>query len=156
MARPSTGTIVEKRTARGTSYAVRFRAYGQRRYLKLGTAKDGSNRSRAEEELRNVLADVRRGIWRPPGPPLQVDVEADPTFHRFASEWFSAHRGEWAPNTALDYAWQLRNHLLPFFAGHRLSQITIADVDHYHQSKVDEASLSAVDQQDDHPPRADP
>ena len=61
----------------------------------------------------------------------------------FASEWFNAHRGEWAPNTVLDYKWQLRNHLLPFFAGHRLSQITIVEVDRYRQAKVDEASLSA-------------
>jgi integrase len=93
--------------------------------------------------LQNVLADVRRGIWRPPAPPLQVDVESDPTFHQFASEWFNAHRGEWAPNTVLDYKWQLRNHLLPFFAGHRLSQITIVEVDRYRQTKADEASLSA-------------
>jgi integrase len=73
----------------------------------------------------------------------EVEVERDSTFHTFASEWFNAHRGEWAPNTALDYEWQLRNHLLPFFAAHRLSQITIAEVDRYRQSKVDEASLSA-------------
>jgi integrase len=43
----------------------------------------------------------------------------------------------------LDYKWQLRNHLLPFFAGHRLSQITIVEVDRYRRGKVDEASLSA-------------
>jgi integrase len=73
----------------------------------------------------------------------EVEVERDSTFHRFASEWFNAHRSEWAPNTVLDYEWQLRNHLLPFFAGHTLSQITIAEVDRYRQSKVDEASLSA-------------
>jgi integrase len=143
MSKPATGTIVEKRTARGTSYALRFRAYGQRRYVTLGTAADGWTRTRAEDELQNVLADVRRGIWRPPAPSPQVEVESDPTFHRFASEWFNAHRGEWAPNTVLDYEWQLRNHLLPFFAGHTLSQITIAEVDRYRQSKVEEASLSA-------------
>ena len=60
--------------------------------------------------VADVLADIRRGIWRPPDPPRQVDVESDPTFHKFASEWFNAHRGEWAPNTVLDYKWQLRNH----------------------------------------------
>ena len=143
MAKPATGAIVEKRTARGTSFAMRFRAYGERRYVTLGTTEDGWNRARAEEELQNVLADVRRGIWRPPAPSPRVDVDSNPTFHTFASEWFNAHRGEWAPNTVLDYEWQLRNHLLPFFAGHRLSQITIAEVDRYRQSKVDEESLSA-------------
>jgi hypothetical protein len=40
MAKPATGAIVEKRTARGTSYALRFRAYGQRRYVRLGTGRD--------------------------------------------------------------------------------------------------------------------
>jgi integrase len=109
----------------------------------LGTTEAGWNRAQAEDELQNVLADVRRGIWRPPAPPLQVDVESDPTFHKFASEWFDAHRGEWAPNTVLDYKWHLRNHLLPFFAGHRLSQITIVEVDRYRRSKVDETSLSS-------------
>jgi integrase len=68
-------------------------------------------------------------------PAAPVTADPDPTFHEFASEWFRAHRGEWAPNTALDYEWQLRNHLLPFFAAHRLSQITIAEVDRYRQHK---------------------
>jgi integrase len=107
------------------------------------TTEDGWNRARAQDELQNVLADVRRGIWRPPASVRQVEIESDPTFHRFASEWFTAHRSEWAPNTVLDYEWQLRNHLLPFFAAHRLSQITIAEVDRYRQTKVDEATLSA-------------
>ena len=93
--------------------------------------------------MQNVLADVRGGIWRPPAPPLQVDVDSDPTFHKFAGEWFNAHCGEWAPNTVLDYKWQLRSHLLPFFAAHRLSEITIVEVDRYRRGKVDEASLSA-------------
>jgi integrase len=143
MPRPPTGAVVEKRIRRGTSYALRFTAYGERRYQTLGTTEEGWNRAHAEDELQNVLADVRRGIWRPPAPPLQMDGESDPTFHTFASEWFNAHRGEWAPNTALDYKWQLRNHLLPFFARHRLSQITIVEVDRYRRGKVDEASLSA-------------
>ncbi len=117
-------------------------AYGERRYVPLGTTDDGWTRASAEDELQNVLADVRRGIWRPRVRLPRVDVDSNPTFHTFASDWFNAHRGEWAPNTVLDYEWQLRNHLLPFFAGHRLSQITIAEVDRYRQSKVDEESLS--------------
>jgi integrase len=143
MPRPATGSVVETRTARGTSYALRFRAYGQRRYVTLGTTDDGWNRARAELELQNVVADVRRGIWRPPAPAVPFELQADPTFHEFASTWFGAHRGEWAPNTVLDYEWQLRNHLLPFFASHRLSHITIAEVDRYRQHKVDEGALAA-------------
>jgi integrase len=110
----------------------------------LDTARKTVGRGRAaEDELQNDLADVRRGIWHPPAPRPHLEIESDPTFHRFVSEWFTAHRGEWAPNAALDYEWQLRSHFLPFFALHRLSQITIAEVDRYRQDKVDERSLSA-------------
>ena len=42
----------------------------------------------------------------------------------------------------LDYRWQLTDHLLPFFADHRLSQITVREVDRYRQHKVKERSLS--------------
>jgi hypothetical protein len=76
-----------------------------------------------------VLADVRRGIWRPPHPEPTPEPVKDPTFHGFASERFEANEGAWRPNTRVDYGWQLTNHLLPFFAKHRLSQITIAEVD---------------------------
>src|SRR6266581_4174937 len=62
MARPATGQIVERRGARGTTYAARFRAYGKRRYVTL----DVATRAEAQTELENVLADVRRGIWREP------------------------------------------------------------------------------------------
>jgi integrase len=48
----------------------------------------------------------------------------------------------WRPNTRVDYRWQLSNHLLPFFAGHRLSQITIAEVDRYGAAKVRAGVLS--------------
>jgi integrase len=143
MPRSATGSVLATRTTRGTSYALRFTAYGERRYQTLGSSEEGWTRASAEEELQNVLADVRRGMWRPPVPAAPITVEPDPTFHEFASDWFTAHRGEWAPNTVLDYEWQLRNHLLPFFAEHRLSQISIAEVDRYRQYKVDDGALSA-------------
>ena len=68
----------------------------------------------------------------------------DITFHEFASAWFEAHKGEWREATRLDYEWQLSNHLLPYFAGYRLSAMTVADVDRYRQSKVREAKLSTT------------
>ena len=156
MAKPATGAIVEKRTARGTSFALRFRAYGERRYVTLGTTEDGWNRARAEDELQNVLADVRRGIWSPLVPSPRVDVDPNPTFHTFASEWFNAHRGEWAPNTVLDYEWQLRNHLLPVLC----RSSAVADHDRRGRPLPPKqgrrrVALRRVDQQDDHPPRPD-
>ena len=139
MARPATGQVVEKVGARGRSFALRFRAYGKREYVTLGKDTDGWTRAQAAQELANVLADVRRGVWRPLPAEVTPDVKPDPTFHEFASEWLAARRGELRPNTLLDYERQLTHHLLPFFAGHRLSQITIAEVDRYRHAQVREA-----------------
>src|SRR4051794_31000882 len=125
MPRPATGAVIEKATNQGRTFALRFSAYGKRRYVTLGTADDGWTRDRADQELLNVLADVRRGIWRPAEPPPTVDVAEDPTFHEFASEWFAAKQREVRPNTVSSYRNDLTHHLLPFFHAHRLSQITI-------------------------------
>ncbi len=65
--------------------------------------------------------------------------DADVTFHVFASEWWAAKRGELREKTRADYEWQLSSHLLPFFAAHHLSQITVAEVDRYRNEKVHES-----------------
>jgi integrase len=139
MPRAATGQVLERVRAKGIVYGLRFVANGRREYVTLGSREDGWNRERAEVELANVLADVRRGIWRRPEPEPTPVVAQDPTFHAFASGWFEAHRGEWREKTRLDYEWQLSHHLLPFFKHHRLSQITIAEVDRYKAAKVAEA-----------------
>ena len=59
MARKATGSVIEPKD--GRSWAIRFRAYGERRYVALGTSEDGWSRQKAEAELRHVLADVERG-----------------------------------------------------------------------------------------------
>ena len=66
MARRSEGQVVERHWKSGRGYALRFRAYGERQYLTLGLEAEGWDRKRAEEELANVMADVRRGLWTPP------------------------------------------------------------------------------------------
>jgi len=136
------GQVIERPTRNGRSFALRFRAYGERHYLSLGDTTDGWDRARAERELRHVLADVDRGLW---APVRQVAVVApvDPGFHVFASEWIEARRRELREATILDYSWQLSNHLLPFFHRHQLSQITVAEVDRYREHKVREGVLSA-------------
>src|SRR5436305_12227026 len=90
MARKATGQVVERRREQGTTYGLRFRAYGERHYLTLGTDAEGWDRRRGEEELENVLADVRRGIWRPPER-AEPELRREPTFHEFASEWLAAY-----------------------------------------------------------------
>ncbi len=132
------GAVVKK-AARGGghAYALRFTAYGERRYVTLGRSDAGWSDAKAQAELERVIEEVRAGTWSAWEPP--TEPEPEPTFHEFASEWFAARRGEWRESTQLDYEWQLSAHLLPFFKDHRLSEITIAEVDHYRESKVAEA-----------------
>ncbi len=91
------------------------------------------------------MADVERGVWRPPESQPTAETNLDPTFHEFASEWFEGAKGEWREKTRLDYQWQLANHLLPFFRNHLLGQITVREIDRYRQSKVAEGeAISAA------------
>ncbi len=140
MARKATGQVIEPKD--GRAWAIRFRAYGKRRYIALGTSEDGWSRQRAEAELRHVLADVERGMWKPHEPePVEAPAEV-PTFHGFASEWLAARKPELRPRTIADYEWALTHHLLPFFAKYYLSQIGVADVDRYKAAKAAEGVLA--------------
>ena len=108
--------------------------------MRLRTA---GNRQRAEADLRHVLADVERGIWRPHEPePVDGPTEV-PTFHQFSSRWLDARRGELRPRTVADYEWALSYHLLPFFARYSIDAITVEDVDRYRAAKVREGRLTA-------------
>src|SRR5229473_3231675 len=115
MARKATGQIVEREGKNGRTYALRFHAYGKRRFITTAA----SSRVEAEIELSHVLADVRRGIWQPQQPPLNpTRIEDEPTFHEFASQWVADREAEGrAARTIEDYKWALTLHLLPFFAG---------------------------------------
>jgi integrase len=142
MAPRPTAQIIERTTARGRIFALRFRAYGRRHFVTLGGADEGWTRQKAEAELRHVLADVERGLWTRPAERASAAPVA-PTFHEFASAWLEARRGELRATSIADYSWQLSNHLLPFFHAHRLPQITVAEVDRYREFKVREGALSA-------------
>jgi integrase len=144
MARPATGQVVEVDGAEGRTFALRFRAYGKRRYVTLGLAADGWNPRKAKDELANVLADVRRGIWKPERA-AQAEANPEPTFHEFASEWLESRRHEFAARTVEDYELALSHHLLPFFKDHRLSEITAQDVDRYKAAKVREREEGQVE-----------
>lgn len=140
MARKATGGIIEPKDGRG--WAIRFRAYGKRRLVTLGTTEEGWNRQRVEDELENVLADVRRGTWQPYEPqPVEAPTEV-PTFHQFASEWLRDGEPGWRPKTISDYRWALELHLLPYFARHRLTEITAEEVDRYKAAKLRDGKLA--------------
>jgi integrase len=139
----ASGEVIEWRGRQGLTFAIRFRAYGRRHYLTLGTAQEGWTRHRAEEELANVLADARRGIWCPPERTEIAEPTPEPGFHEFSSQWFDSHRRELEETSERDYRWRLSNHLLPYFRRHRLSEITLEEVDRYRQAKVREGRLGA-------------
>jgi integrase len=134
-----TGSVIEPSEGRG--WAIRFRAYGKRRYVALGSSAEGWNRSRAETELRHILADVERGIWQPAATVSDADREPReaPSFHEFASEWFEDISPELRQSTRVDYRWRLSNHLLPYFAEYLLPAITVEEVDRYRRQKVRES-----------------
>jgi integrase len=151
MARPATGQVIVDKRRRSPTFGLRFRAYGRREYVALGTAAEGWTRATAQTELENILADVRRGTWRPA---VIEAVEAPrevPTFHVFASEWFErqtlegGRRGSGLGAAGRnDLQWRLSSHLLPVFASRRLDHITVEDVDRYRLAKVREGNLGAT------------
>ena len=107
MGRPATGEVKTQVRKDGlTSFALRFRAYGQRRFVTLGTDEDGWTPKRAAAELRNTLARVDAGIWQPEQSQPIIERQRDavePTLHRFASDWLEARRGQLSENTYKDY-----------------------------------------------------
>jgi integrase len=140
MARPATGTVATRKLANSeTRYALRFRVNGERVFETLGTDAEGWTAQRAEEVLKDRLAEVRLGTYVPPRPAGRAaESAAEPTFHEFASKWFAMIELELRESTAELYKWQLSDHLLPFFQHHRLADITIAEVDRYRAAKVHE------------------
>jgi len=111
----------------------------------LGTDGEGWTKRKTEDELANILADVRRGTWKPEPTRDASEPVSEPAFHEFASEWLDARRHEFATRTVEDYTLALSHHLLPFFKDHLLSEITAQEVDRYKAAKVREREEKLVD-----------
>ena len=136
MARRATGKVIEHQGRDGRTYrALRFTAYGRRRYVSLGAVSAGA----AERALRHTMADVERGTWQPPTP-AEPPPEPDPipTFHQYAEEWWLRNERRFAQKTREDYRWRLESHLLPYFKDHTLDAITFDLVERYIASKLAE------------------
>jgi integrase len=139
MARKATGSIVERVTQDGrVTRALRFSAYGKRRFVKLGAVTP----QEAAKNLEHVLADVERGLWQPERQPVAEVVKEVPTFHAYSEQWWTLHGCDrLAENTQTDYRWRLECHLLPFFAEMPLDRITIDEVDRYKAEKLNDGVL---------------
>jgi integrase len=98
----------------------------------------------AERELAAILREVDLGVWRPARPGRRPEPCEGPLFHEFASAWFAAKRLEINPNTVRNYRNNLTKRLLPFFAEHHLSEITVSEVDRYRHEQVAHAARIAA------------
>jgi integrase len=142
MARPATGTVVEQKTKHGRTFAIRYRANGQRYYETVGTSAEGVTRRRAEEELANVLADIRRGQWQPPANPAPQVPQHEQTFDELADEWIADRKADGlGARTIEDYEWAL-GHLRAYFGPMALATIDVQAVDTFRRAKVAEGILS--------------
>jgi integrase len=90
-------------------FALRFQAYGRRRYVTLGTPEDGWTRRRGEQEMDVVRAEVDRGAWISPPPRRRARVggedEGSQLFGSFASAQVRRRRAEVQPATSAFWGW---------------------------------------------------
>ena len=140
MAGRSEGQVLERHWKSGRGYALRFRAYGERQYLTLGLETEGWTRRRAERELADVMADVRRGLWVPPprgrGVVEERSPETMPSFGDFALRLHAARKGEVSEHTHEYMEWSL-SHLIPYFGDWPLDEIDVPAVDAYRRYMVE-------------------
>lgn len=141
MARKPTGQLYENRskvTGKVTSYGVRFRHGGKRRYVTL----DVANRREAEAAMTHLMADVQRGLWTAPEDRApEPEPQTMPTFAEFASEWFHGRVAEGLSEKGQqDVLWRLGHlrHLGPV----SLDRIGVEDVDRLRRAKLSEGRLS--------------
>jgi integrase len=165
VAKRAKGEVLVRDWKAGRGFALRFPAYGRRRYLTLGLESDGWTYDRAEEELQNVLADVRRGLWTPPrrsgesvdgGPAPSLGRPRDHVgdgnaigqaqipspggempFAEFAPWALDVRRARHGEAHHRNLCWGLR-HLMPFFAEWPLAGIDAEAIDSYSTAKVEE------------------
>jgi hypothetical protein len=143
------GEVVVREWKKGRQFVLRFRAYGERRYLPLGYEGEGDppwSFESADEELQNILADVRRGLWVPP--PSRKPKSRQATgekagpvvFGPFANEIVKDRKGRVSENQHEYREWALK-HLIPYFGQDLLLEIDAERIDGYVTFKVKEAEI---------------
>jgi integrase len=148
MAARKQGEVKVRDWKAGRGYALRFRAYGERQYVTLGYEHEGWDWDKAEEELQNILADVRRGLWVPPakkkprGASEESQPDQVPAFGPFATGLTDDREGQVAEETTKHEQWAL-GHLVPFFGDWALNEIEAEGVDDYRAFKVKESEARA-------------
>jgi integrase len=134
--------VLERRGKRGRTFALRFRAYGERHYVTLGAEPDWTRKA-AEEELERTLAGVKLGVWQPPASPMVEPPSEVPPFHVYSSTWHDGRKRTVKPRTTEWEAWALTNHLLAYFSTYAVDAIDAQTVRGYVIAKQAEGTLSA-------------
>ncbi len=148
MAARKQGEVKVRDWKAGRGYALRFRAYGERQYVTLGYEHEGWDWDKAEEELQNILADVRRGLWVPPakkkprGASEGSQPDQMPAFGPFATDLTGDREGQVAEETTKHEEWAL-GHLVPFFGDWAINEIDAEGIDDYRAFKVKESEVRA-------------
>lgn len=139
MSRVGTGQVLVREREDGRKvYALRFRAGGRRVYETLGDAADGWTERKAEQELEKRRAAILLGQWEPPTSQREpAEPTSEGSFWTFAREWFEARQAEGlSEKTLRDFEWGFRH--LEWFGRHRLSEITVQEVDRFKIEKATE------------------
>ena len=134
MAARKQGEVLLRERTRGRVYALRFWAYGERRYLTLGESATAGLGTKPTRNCRTswptfaVASGCHQGRTRPP-------LTRAPTGPRCRSSapspWASASReGQVAEEDDRAREWAL-GHLLPFFADWAINEIDVEAVDDY-------------------------
>jgi len=145
MAKPATGQVIETKRKKGRVFSIRFRAYGVRRQITLGSAAEGWSRGGAETELQNVLADVRRGTWKARDTEPEIAPEHVWSFHEWATRVLNDRRPHLRPRSIESWEWALCVHLIPHFGSQALSDITKLAVRDYINEKVRDREYARVE-----------
>ena len=143
MPRPATGSIRERKSKSGAiTYALRFRAYGKREDVTLGTKAEGWTRDKAETELRQSSQTLSGAFGSHQDPnPLRPRRSSRPSMSLEANgSGPKKAAGGRAPPTITDGL--LQQQLLPFFKDHRLSEITAEEIDRYTTAKQREGRIT--------------
>jgi integrase len=126
-------SVYPRKTKSGRSWMIDFQYIDPctktvRRHRKI--AKGVANKREAcirERELREALET-------PPPPPEQQAKDA--RFGDFAGHWLTIKETDLKPTARRGYEQILRVHLVPWFAGKRIREITVEDIQHYKRAKL--------------------
>jgi hypothetical protein len=141
MARPATGSVViDALRPHDPAFGIRFRAAGKRRSRRSAARRRAGPNPAQNRNSRTRSRSCARGSGVPqshhrPQRPCQRRQRSTSS-RRNGS--LPARRKGLAAKTLADLKWSLSNHLLSFFAGHVLYEITAQEIDRYKVKKTKE------------------